>query len=263
MNAHHNLDPMLVSWCVAVAAAYAAFDLGARLAVFEGARRWLWLLAGAVAAGSGIWAVPFTGMQALSLPQAAGLHPGLCLLAWVVAVLAAMLGLLLIGRPEPDNSGLAGGGLSIGLGIVTVDCLALAALRLDPPILFDLPMFDAALLLAAGLSIAALLVGYSVRRLPERQLAPAKGCGALLMGAAISAMHHAVLAAAPLRAGAIAAPDNRLPLEWLGAPLALFVVALIAAVLLLSMFDAQRLEARLQERQQAFAARFRRRLARS
>ena len=58
------------------------------------------------------------------------------------------------------------------------------------------------------------------------------------------------------------AAEHGVPAEWLGPSLALFTIAFIAAVMLLSMFDAQRQEARWQERQQVFAARFRRRLAR-
>jgi NO-binding membrane sensor protein with MHYT domain len=261
MNATHELDPMLVSWCVAVAAAYAAFDLGGRLSSFDGARRWLWLLAGAAAAGSGLCAVQFTGLQALSLPAGGALNVGLCLLSWLVAFGAALLGLHLISGSEPDAGGVIGGGLAIGLGIVAVQSLGLAALRLSPAIVYDEHLLAVAALVAAGLSIAALLVGYSVRRLPEHQLAPYKGCGALLMGTAISAMHHTVMAAAQVPTRAVSAPGNGVPAEWLGPPLALITIAFIAAVLLLSMFDAQRQEARWQERQQELAARFRRRMA--
>lgn len=259
MYTNHDLDPMLVSWCVAVASAYAAFDLGTRLASFDGARRWLWLLASACAAGSGIWAAHFTGMQAAGLPPGAAFAPGLVLLSWLAAVGAALLGLHLISRPEPEVVRMAGGGLAVGLVIVLMHGLGLAALRPTPH--YDLALLGAAALLAAALSVAALLAGFSLRRLPERQLAPGKGCGALLAGAALGAMHHVLMAAVQVPAAAASA-ERGLPADWLGLSLALFTIAFIAAVMLLSMFDAQRQEAHWQERQRFLAARFRRRLAR-
>lgn len=262
MNTSYDLDLMLASWCIAVAAAYAAFDLGGRIAGFDGPQRWLWLLLGALAVGSGIWAAHYTGMQAQGLPVQLSFHLGLSVLSWLAAVGAALLALHLISGAEPSPQGLVGGGLLIGLGICLMQYLGLAALRLNPAIRYDPALLGAAAVVAVDLSIGALLIGFSMRRLPEWQLAPGKGCGALLMGTAIGGMHYAAMSAARITAGAASAPDNGLAGGWLGLPLALCTIAFIAAVMLLSMFDAQRQEARWQERQQVFAARFRRRLAR-
>lgn len=260
MNGSYDLNLVLASWCMGVAAAYAVFDLGGRITGFDGLRRKLWLGASALAAGSGLWSSHFVGIQALNIP---GLRfdAGLTLLSWLAAVLVCLLALSLLTRSRPNAESTAGGGLAIGLGLFLMHYAELFALRI-PQLHYHLGLCLAALLVAVGLSVAALLIGAALQRLPEWQMMPAKLSGALLLGAAICGMHYIALAAARIPADAISAPQNSLPANWMGVPAALAIIGAMAAVMLLSMFDAQQLEQRWREREQYMTARFRRRLAR-
>ncbi len=261
MNGTYDLHLIFASWCVAVAAAYAAFDLGGRIAGFDGLRRKLWLLASAVAMGSGIWSAHFIGIQALGLPQLS-FDLKISLLSWLAAVSVSLLTLHIISRGRLEVRDVAGGGLVMGLGICLMHYTGMLALRMTPHIGYAPGLFTISVLIGVLLSIAALLIGFSVRRLPEWQLVPAKVCGALLMGVAICGMHYTGMAAARIPADAVCAPGNALAGSWMGLPLGLFTLGVISAVMLLSMFDAQRLEQRWQERQQTMTARFRRSPAR-
>ncbi|HZR34437.1 MAG TPA: MHYT domain-containing protein [Nevskia sp.] len=261
MNGTYDLNLVLASWCVAVAASYAAFDLGGRIACFESGPQKLWLPASAVAMGSGIWSAHFIGMQALGAPGLS-FDLSLTLLSWLAAVAASLLAVYVISRSRLGAAGVAAGGVVMGLGICVMHYAGMFALRMTPRITYDSELFSASVFIAVGLSIAALLIGLSVRRLPDWQLVPAKLCGALLMGAAICGMHYTGMAAAHIPPGAACAAGNALSGNWMGLPVALFTIGIIAAVMLLSMFDAQRQEQRWQERQQRITARFRRGLAR-
>jgi len=261
MNGTYDLNLVLASWCVAVAASYAAFDLGGRIASFDGGHQKLWLPASAIAMGSGIWSAHFIAMQSLGTPGLS-FDLNLTLLSWLAAVAVSLLALFIISRSRLNGAGVAGGGVVMGLGICVMHYAGMFALRMTPRISYDPRLFSASVLVAVGLSVAALLIGFSVRRLPDWQLVPAKLCGALLMGVAICGMHYTGMAAAHIAPGASCAPGNVLSGNWMGLPVALFTIGVIAAVMLLSMFDAQRQELRWQERQQRYTARFRRGLVR-
>ncbi len=64
MNGIHDLSLLIASGYVAAFASYAALDLGGRIALFNGTRERLWLFAGALTIGTGIWAMHFVGMKA-------------------------------------------------------------------------------------------------------------------------------------------------------------------------------------------------------
>ncbi|MBV8062725.1 MAG: hypothetical protein JOY51_03970 [Nevskia sp.] len=262
MDGTYDLNLVLASWCVAVAAAYAAFDLGGRIACFEGWQRRLWLLASAVAMGSGIWSAQYMGLQALHTAAPLSFDLGLTLLSWLAAVGVSLPALAIISCGELSAGVATAGGVVMGLGICAMHYTGMFALRMTPHIRYDVVLLGASVLVAICLSIAALLIGFSVRRLPEWQLVPAKLSGALLMGVAICGMHYTGVAAARIPEGAACAPGNALSGNWMGLPAALLTIGVIATVMLLSMFDAQRLEQRWEERQRRLTARFRGGLAR-
>lgn len=261
MNGNYELNLMLASWCAAVAAAYAALDLGGRIADFEGLRRRLWLMASALAVGSGIWSAHSVGIQALRLPELS-FSLGWSLLSWLAAVAVSLLGLSVIAGGRPGARGVAGGGLAMGLGLCVTHYAGLYALHLAPHIGYAHGPVAASLLLAVGLCAAILAFGFSMQRVPEWQLVPAKTCGAVLLGAALFCMRCSVMAAAHIPHGALCAPGNALSGQWLGLPAALIGMGLMAAVMLSTMFEARRLQKRWLERERFMTARFRRRVAR-
>jgi NO-binding membrane sensor protein with MHYT domain len=63
-------DYRLVAWSVLLAmlASYAALDLAGRITAARGGLRSVWLAAGAIAMGLGIWSMHYIGMLAHRLP---------------------------------------------------------------------------------------------------------------------------------------------------------------------------------------------------
>ena len=114
-----SYDPLLVAASLAVAtlAAYAALDLSGRVARAAGTARALWLGAGALALGAGIWGMHFVGMLAFRLADAAGrlvpiaYHvPGVAA-SVVIAVLASAVALGVAAREAVGRAAFATAGL--------------------------------------------------------------------------------------------------------------------------------------------------------
>jgi len=234
-------DPALVfaSYCVAVFAAYAALDLGARIADFEGTHERSWLLAGAMAMGTGIWSMHFVGMKSFQLPVALSFDLSLTVLSWIAAVGVSLLALYVVSRSTLTLQSLATGALAMGVGICTMHYTGMWAMRMTPGISYDPLLLGASALIAVAASAAALFIGFSLRRLPQRHIIPARIAAALVMGAAICGMHYTGMAAARFAAGATCAASNLLAGNWMGLPVALITVGLLIALLLLSLMDAR------------------------
>ena len=91
-----NPTLVAVSLLIAALASFVAIEFAGRM--FERReQRWRWLASGAVAMGSGIWAMHFVGMSALSLPIAITYDLGITVLSWVAAVAVSALALGIIG----------------------------------------------------------------------------------------------------------------------------------------------------------------------
>ncbi|WP_051749061.1 MHYT domain-containing protein [Nevskia soli] len=262
MDGTYDLTLVFESCWVAALAAYAAFDLGGRIALFDVAAERFWLAIGALVVGSGLWSMHFIGMRALAVPAPMNFDLELSLLSWAAAVLVSLLALYLISREELGTAGIAGGGAVMGVGLCVMHYSGVFALRLTPAVRYDSELFSASMFIAILVSITMLLTGQSLRDLPLRRMLPGRLFGALLLGAALCGMHYVGMAAAEFPAGVSSAPDNTLRGNWIGLPLAGFVACMTVAVLLLSMLDALELKVRRRVAKERFEARFRGRLAR-
>ena len=68
MTASYNYSLVALSVFIGMSAAYVALDLAGRITTAGGWTRSAWLIGGAIAMGTGVWSMHFTGMQAFSLP---------------------------------------------------------------------------------------------------------------------------------------------------------------------------------------------------
>jgi diguanylate cyclase (GGDEF)-like protein len=239
MNGIHDLPLLIASCCVAAFASYAALDLGDRIQLFNGTRERLWLFAGALAVGTGIWAVHLVGMQAYSLPAAISYDLALTALSWSTAIGLSWLSLYIISRNKLTLRSLAAGALAVGAGICLMHYSGLWAMRLQPQISYDPILFAASVIIAVLVSAIILFIGFSARQLPARHALPTRIAAALLMGLMLCGMHYTGMAAAHFASGAMSAAGNLLAGSWMGLPLTLISVGLLAAVLLLARMDAR------------------------
>lgn len=182
-------DPLLVTLSVVVAmfASYAAL-LVSRHAVATSNHRRMWLLAGGLCLGLGIWAMHFVGMLAFTLPCTRSYDYRLTFLSTIPAMLACTLALHVISHRVISPLRLGVGALLLGAGIGTMHYSGMAAMNLDGIIRYDLKLFLLSIVVAVLLAALALWMKF-------RLLAwPALCAG--VMGSAVAGMHYTAMAAA-------------------------------------------------------------------
>ena len=180
---------------IAIAASYAALDLAGRVTAARGRARALWLAGGAIAMGIGIWAMHFKGMLAFRLPIAIAYHWPTVLLSLVVAALASAVALYVVSRPKMGRVQVFTGSLVMGGGIAALHYLNMSAMRLAAVCRFDLRIVILSVVLAIVFSLAALILAFDLREVTKGTALRRIG-SAVVMGAAISAMHYTGMAAA-------------------------------------------------------------------
>src|SRR5579864_2975262 len=89
-----------LSVVIAVFASYVALDLAGRVTATRGSARLSWLIGGAIAMGTGIWSMHYTGMLAFRLPMRVYYHLPTVLLSLLAAIFASFIALWVVSRPR-------------------------------------------------------------------------------------------------------------------------------------------------------------------
>src|SRR5580693_5432846 len=100
MAGSYDYRLVALSVLIAMFASYAALDLGGRVAASRGRLRFIWLMGGAVAMGTGIWAMHYIGMLAYNLPVPVFYNLPTVLVSLVAAMLASAVALFVVSRNE-------------------------------------------------------------------------------------------------------------------------------------------------------------------
>ena len=114
----------------AIATAAAALELASRVAAHpaRAGRKWLW--GGAVAMGSGLWAMHLTGMLAYRLPIEVYYHLPTLGISWLGGAFAGLSIVYMASREPMTPAGLAGGSLAVGAGIALMQYAAIGSMRM-------------------------------------------------------------------------------------------------------------------------------------
>jgi PAS domain S-box-containing protein len=179
---------------IAIAASYAALDLGGRVTAARGWARTAWLTGGAIAMGIGIWAMHFKGMLAFLLPVTVEYHWPTILVSLVTAVLASAIALYVATRQKMGPVQAWTGSLIMGGGIAAMHYIGMAAMRLAAVTHFDPRLVALSIVLAILFSRIALMFTFDYRE-DFRGTTFAKVISAAVMGSAISLMHYTGMAA--------------------------------------------------------------------
>lgn len=192
----YNYGLVLLSYLVAVLGGYAFLQFARRIAELrEQAQRWVWMAAGALAMGAGIWAMHFIGMLAHILPIPVAYEPGLTALSMLPAVLGAAVALHVMARPVVSTARLLIGGTLMGAGIGAMHYTGMSAMELNALVRYDPTLFVLSVVVAVALSVAALQARQWLSRLGNRGLGRAQDVvGALILGFAVTAMHYTAMA---------------------------------------------------------------------
>lgn len=239
MTGTYNPLFVAISLLVAIAASYTALNMASRLATANRRDARWWLAGGTLAMGLGIWSMHFIGMLALHLPIATGHDIGLTVLSLLAALAASGFALWLSARPHLSWPVLLLGGLVMGSGIAAMHYLGMAAMRMQPGIVYDPLWLGISLLIAMIAATAALWLTHHLRRqqahgLHWRMLA------ALLMGCAIIGMHYSGMAAAQFAPDSLClAAGSGMDNRTLAAMIIATTASVMATALLAVLFDRQ------------------------
>ena len=264
--AHWDLRLVLLSYVIAVFASYTALDLAGRVVATHGRARRMWLTGGAFAMGTGIWAMHFTGMQALKMHVPVTYDVLVTLLSMAIAIAASALALVVVVRGVMRIPQLLVAGPVMGLGIASMHYTGMAAMQMPATISYDPFLFALSVLVAIGASIAALWLAFkfSVASNTGGSWRWTKGASALVMGAAIVGMHYTGMAAASFSptdegTGRVAAPG--IDTFALGLGIGIVTLAILGLALAGSVVDRRFAERRkreniLRESEERFRAAF-------
>ncbi len=193
-------DAVLVSMSlgVAVLASYAALLVSLNISnTVSGPKiRRLWFIVGSLCLGWGIWAMHFIGMLAFSLPCVTGFDVSYTLLSVLPSILASAMALQIMSRSAITRSQLALGGLLMGAGIGAMHYTGMVGLRLEGLVRYNLGWVIVSLLLAVGLSTAAIWIKFRLQAWAAGWRKWSLPLSALTLGLAVSAMHYTAMAAA-------------------------------------------------------------------
>ncbi len=190
----YNYGGVARSVLIAVAASYAALDLTGRVTAASGRVRLAWLSGGATAMGIGIWAMHVKGILAFRLPVPVEYHWPTVLAAPLVAILSSAVALYVASRQKMGPVEALTGSVIMGGGIAGLHYLCMASMRLPAITRFSPILVTCSILLAILFSLVALLMAFDLRE-ETRGSVPRRLGSAVVMGAAVSAMHYTGMAA--------------------------------------------------------------------
>jgi diguanylate cyclase (GGDEF)-like protein/PAS domain S-box-containing protein len=205
MHGSYDLSIVALSVAVAIIASYTALDMAGRVSASDSSPRksWMWLVAGAVSMGTGIWSMHFIGMLSFHLPIQVAFDLPITLLSLIIAIVASVIALFFLRQAQLGIRNLIISTILMGTGIVAMHYTGMFAMQMSPPIRYDPLLFVASVLIAIVASFAALWISFQLRWKHSRLEILAKLGSAGVMGLAISGMHYTGMAAAHFAPGSV------------------------------------------------------------
>ena len=233
-------DPWLVllSVVVAMTVSYTALRLAARVATHSGRQARIWLAAGAVAMGVGIWSMHFIGMLAYSLPIRLAYDLPRTLASLAIAVVTSGFALGISSGVRLTVPRLAASSLIMGAGIASMHYMGMAAIAMVPAIGYDPALAALSVLIAVLASCAALWLFHRLRDHHHSRQRLIRLAAAGVMGIAISGMHYVGMAAARIAPGSFCRGGITLDTGWLATTIGLFALCLLLMSLITAVYDA-------------------------
>ena len=192
MTSWYDYRLVVLSVLVAILASYAALDLAGRTTAAKGRSRLVWLTGGSVATGLGIWAMHFIGMWAFHLPIPVYYDALWVVFSLGVAIATSGITLFLVSRKQLGKLESILGAITMGCGIGAMHYMGMSAMRLAADCRYRSNIVMISIAVAIIVSFAAIQFAFRFR--DSIMVLPKVG-SAVLMGAAISAMHYIGMAA--------------------------------------------------------------------
>lgn len=241
---------VVASILIAILGSYAALSVASRIQQTE--YKWVkatWVILGALAMGSGVWAMHFIGMLSLRLPCGIYYDPATTLISMVPSILASAVALSVVSHRGAGNLSLPIGSVLIGVGIGAMHYTGMAAMRLQGLVRYDPTLF------ALSIGVAVLLA-YAALRVRKYLWNIGRGrdiLGAILMGGAISGMHYTAMSAAYfIRGNSTSIPPSAFSPDYL-AIIVIIVTGLLVLLVVVTAIAYRNLEMAQREERWRFA----------
>jgi diguanylate cyclase len=238
LQSNYNNWLVGLSIFVAMLVSYTALRLAARVATSERQATRMWLAAGALAMGVGIWSMHFIGMLAFSLPIPLAYDVPTTLASLAIAVVTSGFALLLTSGQQLTLSRLAAGAVAMGAGICAMHYTGMAAIAIVPGIDYSPMLVGLSIAIAVTASFVALWLFFRLRDGHSHLHRLARVAAAVVMGLAISGMHYTAMAAARFAQGSICRGGVTFDNRWLAATIGLFALGLLVVTLVTAVYDA-------------------------
>ncbi|MDB6000009.1 MAG: diguanylate phosphodiesterase [Rhizobacter sp.] len=239
LNSSYDAGVVAASVVVATFASYVALDLAKRVRSEERDIVVAWWIAGSLTLGTGIWSMHFLGMLAFSLPIQLGYGGPLTALSWSSAVAASAVALYVASQGSLNAKRLAGGSAAMAGGICAMHYIGMAAMDMQPGIVWNYALVAASVAVALAASAAALLIFFWLRTVSARYGLRCQALAAVVMGLAISGMHYTGMAAASFPAGSVCGSAGSLSGSNLGMLSGGSAVLLLTITFFTSLLDAR------------------------
>lgn len=177
-----------LSVVIAILASYAALDLAGLVTATRNKTRIGWLFGGAIAMGTGIWSMHYTGMLAFHLQIPIYYHVPTVMLSLAAAIAASFVALFTVSRENFNTLHLTFGSLLMGAGIAAMHYTGMESMRLSAMHEWDTGFVTASVLIAVIVSAVALILTFIFRE--DKPSLTWKIVCAVIMGLAIPAMHY-------------------------------------------------------------------------
>jgi PAS domain S-box-containing protein len=200
---HEDYEMHLVTLSIvlSVCASYAALDLASRITSAKGRARIVWLTAGSIAMGVGIWSMHYVGMLALDIGVPVSYHLPTVVLSLLAAIFSSATALSVASRPDLDPKRQVFGSLFMGGGIAGMHYIGMAAMRSAAAVTYDWKVVALSVALAVGISEIALRLAFRMRN--EDSITMRKLMSAVMMGSAIALTHYTGMWAASFAPSAV------------------------------------------------------------
>jgi NO-binding membrane sensor protein with MHYT domain len=230
---HYDLKLVTISVVIAILAAYTALTFASHVNHTRDDDRHLWLGGGAIAMGTGIWAMHFVGMLAFQLPVAVSYNFPIVLFSLLAAVLASALALKTVTAPTLPIGAWLLSSVIMGTGISTMHYTGMAAMRVPAQIHYDGNLVSLSIGVAIVVSMIALQLVFRLCQAESHSLT--KLGATIVMGAAIPLMHYIGMAAVHFSADTHRTIAHASNLDFLSNLVCLVTLLVIGGGLLISL----------------------------
>jgi signal transduction histidine kinase len=191
---HYDYGFVSLSVLVAVMGGYCTIELAERVTRSRSRTRLYWWIGGGIAMAIGTWSMHYVAMLAFCLPIPVQYDWPTAFLSYLASLFATLLGLFVVSRRKMGSVRALCASIFMGGGIVALHYVAMDSMRLKAMCHYSPPLVSLSVVVAIGFSLLSLWLMFFFRETSIGHIGGKFG-SALLLGAAISAMHYTGMAA--------------------------------------------------------------------